>query len=343
MDNATRILFNRWLDRVATLNGVGSAREAFTITPTVQQTLEAKIQESSEFLSQINVYGVPELVGQKLGMGITQRIATRTDMSLANARRNPRDPSGLTGRGYQLAFTEFDTSLPYAKLDQWAKFPNFQQMLATMIAQAIALDRITIGFNGIEAKKGADKSDPLLTDVNKGWLQYIREEAAERVFDEGAKTADKIVIGADAATTDYRTIDALVYDAVHSHMPTWGRKRNDLVAITSGELLHDKYMPLINKVEKPTEQQARDIIMSTKRVGGRPGADVPFFPDGSILVTPLKNLSIYYQDGKRRRHIREEPELNRAADYQSSNEGYVVEDLDCVVLIENIELAAGAE
>ncbi len=343
MDNATRILFTRWMERVAALNGVASAREQFTITPSVQQTLEAKVQESSEFLSQINVYGVPELVGQKLGMGITQRIATRTDMSQPNARRQPRNPTGLTGRGYKLAFTEFDTALPYALLDQYAKFPNFQSMVATMIAQAQALDRITIGWNGVVAAKSPDKTDQLLSDVNVGWLQYIREEADERVFDAGTKKAGKIVIGADEATSDYRTIDALVYDAIHSHMPTWGRKRNDLVAITSSDLLHDKYMPLINRSEKPTEQVARDIIMSTKRVGGRQAADVPFFPDGSILVTPLKNLSIYYQDGKRRRHIREEPEYSRAADYQSSNEGYVVEDLDCAVLIENIELAEGAE
>lgn len=342
MLNSTRLLFTTLLNRVAQLNGVEDATKAFSIAPSVQQVLEQKIQESSEFLSLINIYGVPELRGEKLGMGVGSSVAGRTNMALPNARREPRDPTNLTGRGYELAFTEFDTKIGYNLLDMWAKFPNFQTMFATMIAQAIALDRIKIGWNGVEVAAGTDRTDQLLSDVNVGWLQYIRTEAPERVFDEGAAVAGKVTIGADPDTTDYRTIDALVYDAVHSHMPSWARKRNDLVAITSSDLLHDKYFPLINDNKDPSEQVARDFIMSTKRVGGRQAADVPFFPDNAILVTPTKNLSLYYQDGKRRRHLREEPEYNRIADYQSSNEGYVVEDLDCCVLIENIDMAAGA-
>jgi hypothetical protein len=61
---------------------------------------------------------------------------------------------------------------------------------------------------------------------------------------------------------------------------------------------------------------------------------VPFFPEGTMLITPLgqpnatdsSNLSIYYQEGSRRRYIKDEPE-NMAAlvDYNSVNEGYVIE------------------
>jgi hypothetical protein len=36
------------------------------------------------------------------------------------------------------------------------------------------------------------------------------------------------------------------------------------------------------------------------------------------LITPFKNLSIYYQRGGLRRTIKEEPEYNRVATYQSS-------------------------
>ena len=334
---ATRLAFSTLLTRIAQLNGTEDARVSFTVAPAPQQALEKKVMESSAFLSEVNTYPVDELVGEKIGMGVTSTIAGRTDTSGAGIR-TPRSPMGLTGRGYALKQTDFDTYITYAQLDLWAKFPEFQSMFAGLVAEAIALDRVMIGFNGTSAAATSNRdNNPLLEDVNKGWLQYIREEAPARVFDSGAH-GDTIRIGLDPATTDYRTLDALVYDAVHSHMPTWGRKRPDLVAITSGDLLHDKYFPLINRQDKPTEQIARDYIMSSKRLGGRQAAEVPFVPDNCILVTTPKNLSIYYQDGKRRRHIKEEPEKNRIADYQSSNEGYVVEDLDICVLIENVEI-----
>ncbi|MNG37890.1 Phage major capsid protein, P2 family [compost metagenome] len=59
-----------------------------------------------------------------------------------------------------------------------------------------------------------------------------------------------------------------------------------------------------------------------------------------MLVTTLGNLSIYFQEGARRRHIKDEPEYDRIADYQSSNDAYVIEDFGLVALVENIEEAA---
>ncbi|MNF17838.1 Phage major capsid protein, P2 family [compost metagenome] len=56
-----------------------------------------------------------------------------------------------------------------------------------------------------------------------------------------------------------------------------------------------------------------------------------------MLVTALSNLSIYFQEGARRRHIKDEPEYDRIADYQSSNDAYVIEDFGLVALVENIE------
>jgi hypothetical protein len=38
---------------------------------------------------------------------------------------------------------------------------------------------------------------------------------------------------------------------------------------------------------------------------------VPFFPDGTVMVTSLANLSIYFQEGARRMHVKEAPERDR--------------------------------
>jgi hypothetical protein len=64
-----------------------------------------------------------------------------------------------------------------------------------------------------------------------------------------------------------------------------------------------------------------------------------------MLITPLgqpnatdsSNLSIYYQEGSRRRYIEDKPELMAAlVDYNSVNEGYVIEHTDYAVMAENI-------
>lgn len=56
-----------------------------------------------------------------------------------------------------------------------------------------------------------------------------------------------------------------------------------------------------------------------------------------MFITRFDNLSIYYQDGKRRRLLKDEPEYDRVTDYNSSNEAYVIEDLDYACLVENIK------
>ncbi|MGV8189794.1 P2 family phage major capsid protein, partial [Pseudomonas aeruginosa] len=53
MRNETRKQFDAYLAQLAKLNGVNSAVQTFAVEPSVQQKLEQRIQESSEFLKQI--------------------------------------------------------------------------------------------------------------------------------------------------------------------------------------------------------------------------------------------------------------------------------------------------
>lgn len=335
MRNDSRLLLDEYHAHVSTLNGRVNVEKSFTVDPTVQQKLETKTQESSAFLSQINVYGVDEMEGRTVGLSIGGLIASRTDTSGAG-RRVTRSVHGLEERGYRVSKTNFDTHLTYEQIDIWAKFPDFQNRIAGAIVERCQLDRIAIGFNGTHIAPNSDREEnPLGEDVNIGWLERMRTENQIRVMQEGTKTTGKVLVGRGG---DYASLDSLVYDMGQSLLPTWAKGRTDLVAITGAGLIHDKYFRLIDKDETPTESLARDIIMSTKRLGGRQAAEVPYFPDNAILLTPLKNLSIYYQNGKRRRHIKENPDADRVEDFNSSNEGYVVEDYDFACMVENIEL-----
>lgn len=334
MRNETRIKFNGYLDQVAKLNGITSAIVKFNVLPSVQQSLETAIQESADFLKRINVIPVNEQEGEALLLGVNGPIAGRTNTAGGN-RRNPADRSALAKDPYSCKQTNFDSAFPYALIDAWAKFPDFQPRLTAAIAQRQALDRIMIGFNGTSAAAATDiGANPLLQDVNIGWLQKIRTGAPDRVLDEVVAASGKVTVG---ATGDYKTLDGIVFDAVQMLEP-WHRARPDLVVMVSRDLLHNKLLAAVEKgAASNQEENASDEIVTKARLGGLPIIDAPFFPAGTVLVTTLSNLSIYWQEGARRRHVKDEPEYDRIADYQSSNDAYVIEDFGLVALVENIE------
>ncbi|MFZ2405526.1 MAG: phage major capsid protein, P2 family [Methylobacter sp.] len=333
MKASTRKKFEAYQARIGELNGVSDVSKKFTATPSVQQALETKMQESSEFLSKINIVGVSEQEGETLGLGISGPIASTTNTTTTD--RATSDYSSLDNDGYRCEQTNFDTHLTYQKLDMWAKFPNFQTLIRDAILKRQALDRMLIGFNGTSRAATSDKvTNPLLQDVNIGWLQKYRANAAARVMDEGANVG-AIRVG-DAAGRDYFNLDALVFDAVNSLLDAWHQDSTELVAICGRALLSDKYFPLINVDQAPTETLATDIIVSQKRIGGLPAARVPGFPANSMFITPFSNLSIYFQEGTRRRNIVENSKRDRIENYESSNDAYVVEDYGAGCVIENI-------
>ncbi|WP_421684465.1 phage major capsid protein, P2 family [Stutzerimonas urumqiensis] len=334
MRNETRVKFNGYLEQVAKLNAITSAIVKFNVLPAVQQSLETAIQESSDFLKRINVIPVNEQEGEAILLGVNGPIAGRTNTGAGN-RRNPSDRSALAKDSYSCKQTNFDSAFPYALMDAWAKFPDFQPRLTAAIAQRQALDRIMIGFNGTSAAAATDiAANPLLQDVNIGWLQKIRTGAPDRVLDEVVAASGKVTVG---ATGDYKTLDGLAYDAVQMLEP-WHRNSPDLVVLVSRNLLHGKLLKAVEKGGASNEEElAADEIIAKARLAGLPIVDAPFFPDGKLLVTTLSNLSIYWQEGARRRHVKDEPEYDRVADYQSSNDAYVIEDFGLVALVERIE------
>lgn len=334
MRNPTRSILNQYMAQIAALNGVTDITKSFSIQPSVQQTIETRIQENSEFLGKINIVGVEDQQGTKLGLGIGSPIASNTDTSAKD--RQTTDPTDITDNNYHCRKNNSDTHVNYSKLDMWAKFPNFQELLRDLIIKRQALDRITIGFNGTSYAADSDRgANPLLQDVNIGWLQKMRTHAPARVLDTG--TGSKITLKAGG---DYENIDALVMDAVNNLIAPWYQDDTELVVIMGRDLLHDKYFPLVNQAQPNSESLAADLIISQKRVGGLSAVRAPFFPAGSLMITRLDNLSIYFQEGKRRRHMEENPKRDRIENYESSNDDYVIEDYELACLVENIEQTA---
>lgn len=337
MRKDTRLAFNAYTLAIAQLNEVPSALEKFTATPAVQQKLETRIQESSDFLTKINNIGVTEQSGEKIGLGIGSTIAGTTDTTAAD--RVPTDPTALTNELYECKQTNFDTALKYSKLDAWAKFPDFQTRIRDVILRRQALDIMMIGFNGTSRAATSNRGiSPLLQDVNVGWLQKMRTNAAARVMTQILATG-KIQIGDGIAiTAGYKNLDALVYDMVNNLLDPWHREDTELVCILGRDLFADKYFPLINKVQDNSQKIAGDLIVSQMRVGGLQAVRAPFFPANKIMVTRMDNLSRYYQEGGRRRTIVDNAKRDQIENYESSNDAYVIEDYGLACLAENIEI-----
>lgn len=335
MPQPLELAIEGYFSQVAKLNGVTSAVRAFNVKPSVQQTLEKRMQEKSQFLKYVNFRGVKNLEGKKLTVGVGSTIAGNTDTSQPGSRRKPSSVHDLDDKGYKCRKNNFDTMITYEDLDNWSEFDEFQTMVRDVIVEAQAQDRLIIGWNGTSYSANSDREEnPMLQDVNIGWLQSIRADAPERHYDEVVKDSGVVRVYDGG---DYANIDALVMDAVETYVDERHRDNTKLVAIIGRGLLHDKYFEIVNKAQPNSEQLAGDVIIAKKTVGGLPAWRVPFFPANTILITTYDNLSIYYQNGGRRRHLKDVPEADRIENYESSNDAYVVQDFTKCCLIENIQ------
>lgn len=349
---------------IAQMNGAqrGVHRE-FSVDPTAEQRLEDLQREEVGFLGRVNVLPQRDLIGQVIGLTANNMVGSRT--SRDNLPRKPKYVGKLSDRKYQLYSTQFDTWLPWELIDSWSRFPDFAQRYARHVARSIGLTRIMTGWHGTTAAADTNPTDnPMGEDLNIGWLQKLRLEKPDHVMGRNTVTANgvttatgtpkPIYVGPNAshAAGDYKNIDALAYDLI-AGMPSWARASTDHVVIVSQDLVDEKYFPMVNRPLSDTidggrstsDQVVSDIVLSAKQIGGRPAAIVPYFPEGTMLITPIgpagsssaSNLSIYDQEGSRRRFIKDEPEnMASLVDYNSVNEGYVIEDTDYAVLAENI-------
>ncbi len=250
--------------------------------------------------------------------------------------QKPKPIHNLSGRKYSLEKTNFDAALRYDEIDQWAHLTDFPKHVNKKIAESIALSLVTIGMNGTSRADDSDASaNTMLQDVAKGWLQKMREENKARCIGTAGTSVTSVPHGPGA--TNYKNLDAVVTDALNI-MDERFADRSDFVVLTSRRTVGDKYLRIVNKSgETATEIEAGGRLNKERTLGGLPVMYVPNMPQNTLLITPLSNLSIYYQISGERRLIVDNPRKDQLESLQSKNIDFIVEEYGAAVLIENLK------
>ncbi len=328
------------------VNDAYSARVAlsqqFAATPTIAQELVDATVLSDEFLQKINFYAVDELSGEKVLGGVTGSPPGRTDTT-GNGERSTRSLASFGSKKYTLLQSDYDYHLAYQTLDAWAKFKDLGDRYGKWLRRNMALGRLMVGFNGISSADTTDPiANPLGEDVNKGWIQLLRDyKGGSQVLDQG-QTANVIQIGAGG---DYENLDSIILD-LKSMVHVNHRGSKDMGVIIGDEIMMAEKAPIYAaNAHTPSEKINKKIEEITTEYAGLPREPAPpYFPPRGIMVTSLDNLSIYYQDSSVRRTITDNPKKNQVEEYNSVNEGYVVEDEEKAATVEfaNVQLPTQA-
>ena len=314
----------------------GVVGKQYAATPTIAQTLNEKIIEDGNwFLNMINTIPVSEISGEKVFLGLSGSVTGRTDTSGANERA-ASNLVDLNGDLYALKKTDSDVALRYSTIDAWAKFKNFRELYSKAVRQAIGNDRLKIGFVGISA--AADTVAVDLSDVNIGWLEQIRlyNAGAQYVLGNGTGIEPGAVV---LGGVNFPNLDSLVYSALNT-IEIQHREDPDLVVFVGRNVMQAaKGSYYDNQGATPTEKQVMAEKKTFDTYGGLVAYTPPFFDPDSILVTSINNLSIYWQESSWRRQQLDNPKKDQYEDFNTRQEGYVVEQLGKTSLVQGIEYA----
>ena len=337
--NQTKLSFAiaAMISEVAAAQGISKEQvsNGYTIAPTAVQTMYDEIAQNTELLQKINLRPKTEKVGEVIGLS-SGLIGSNTDTTGAGKERKPKPIHNLSGRKYSLEKTNFDAALRYDEIDKWAHLTDFPKHINKKIAESIALSLVTIGMNGTSRADDSDASaNTMLQDVAKGWLQKMREENKARCIGTAGTSVTSVPHGPGA--TNYKNLDAVVTDALNI-MDERFADRSDFVVLTSRRTVGDKYLRIVNKSgDTATEIEAGGRLNKERTLGGLPVMYVPNMPQNTLLITPLSNLSIYYQISGERRLIVDNPRKDQLESLQSKNIDFIVEEYGAAVLIENLK------
>ncbi len=290
-----------------------------TVEDEQEQRFFANLKQNDLFRN-INLVTTKYQQGEALGL--VQIMAGTTDTD-----REERRPKRATIAGqYHCQQMNIDGFIPYAKLDSYTADPLFDETIERFLNTHLLQSILMIGWHGKERKGTSNPAEnPMGEDVQKGWLQKIRDNAT-------AQNKDNVLnIGEIGNNGTYSTLNKAIKAGISKISPVY--RDGDLIAICGRGIAGNS--PIENNKEGLNGQF---ITRLQNLVGGCKAVMLPHFPDNAILLTRLDNLSFYVHRNNIRRGWLDAPERDALEHLFSFNVDFVVEDFDGCALLENIEL-----
>lgn len=301
-------------------------------------SLNRDIQSFSSFLQFVNVLPRKHQKGGSLGIGSQGRVTQTTDTKGGTARR-VQTPNDSALNEYQMVKAHSDFGLHDDDIDSMSEYDDWADLYREAFMEAMANDRIIIGWHGLEHALTSDKTaNPLLEDVNTGWLELLRQRASGQVLTGGA-TAGELKIGS-AAGSDYANLDHLVQD-LYQGIPVHRRTPGMTAMIAETLMGYAEGGYYKEQAGTPTEKSHIREKAITGVYGGLDAVPAPYMPQTSIVITGLKrngqrmsNLSIYWQKESWRRKAEYKAELETSIDWNARREAYHIENLNSIVALD---------
>lgn len=322
MKNETLKKFNEYKKHYSNAIAVGTKGELICIDfqPENEINLLKNLRKNS-FFGLINIETTKNPQGTTTGISLPIPSCT-------NAEIQPRQPEKSyisEPQQFKNEQINIDSFIRYQKIDELAGYTDrdFIELFDEYLDLQTLNGLLMLGFHGVKRANISDDTQfKLAQDVKKGWLQKIREN----------KPANCMNL---ANTSQNKSINALVKDALAKIGDPF-KNKGDLVAICGRNIIADH--PVITEYSDLASEKGEFMLLSQKLVGGLRAINVPYFPENSILITSLKNLSLFLHSGTVRRILENKPQKDMFENYFSMSLDFIVEDYNGVALIENIEI-----
>ncbi|MBU2647875.1 phage major capsid protein, P2 family [bacterium] len=191
-----QLAFEKEMLAMAVANGFPTPTAAFAILPEKQQLMVKELQEQNNLLSRINVVMVDAKSGKKVFMGADKTGTYRGTRAL-------KDLASNRATEYSTDIRQFDTIIPYARIDQWHHVGDLLKLYRAFYLQQMANETAAIALRGVarDADPGAQATEELkLTHVDLGFGAIMAQTVEnggnpDNVFDEWVPGSGCIIVG----------------------------------------------------------------------------------------------------------------------------------------------------
>lgn len=300
--------------------------------PSKEIMLLRDVAAHSRFLSRVNMQTRRQKQGGSFKIG-PQGRNTRTNDTKGGDERRTGDVKDPVLNLYQMVKAHFDWGMHDDDLSDMSEFPNWHSLYRAAMLESYANDIQICGFHGVEHTTTSDLStNELLEDVNKGWIQLLRERNSGNVFTGDANGEVKIGNGGN-----YQNLDQFIHD-LYQGIPAHKRSPGMQSVVGEGLMAQAKYQYYGDVAKTPSEKPQIEQNAVTGVYGGLQTLQADYFFQNGIMITNLSgggtgksNLSMLQQKGTMKRSIEYVPKKERTIDWNACWRAYHIEDLDKMV------------